>query len=312
MEIFLPIAHMDVNVLLILLFGGIVGFLSGLVGVGGGFLITPLLIFTGVPPIVAVATGSAQIAGTSASGTYAHWRLGNVDFKMGIFLLAGSWLGGGAGVYVARMLQQGGQFGNIVTFLYVVLLGFIGISMLFESLYAMRHSASPARTPAHDDKGGLGARLAGLAERLPGQTVFPGSGLRISFLVPIFVGLGVGVLTSLMGVGGGFVMVPVMIYLLKMPTRVVVGTSLFQLLFTTAAVSVMQAGVNHAVDPFLALVLIFGSAFGTQWGTQLGVRLAAERLRLVLALVVVAVAVKMLLGLLAAPAEVYSMVRVVR
>ncbi len=311
MDIFLPIAHMDVNVVLILLFGGIVGFLSGLVGVGGGFLITPLLIFTGVPAIVAVATGSAQIAGTSASGTYAHWRLGNVDFKMGLFLLAGSWLGGGAGVYVARLLQQSGQFGNIVTFLYVVLLGFIGVSMLFESLGAVLRSGA-GMASAEPDDGSLGARLAGLAQRLPGQTAFPTSGLHTSFLVPIVVGGGVGILTSLMGVGGGFVMVPVMIYLLKMPTRVVVGTSLFQLLFTTAAVSVMQAGVNHAVDPFLALILIFGSAFGTQWGTQLGMKLPAERLRLVLALVVVAVAVKMVIDLLLAPAEVYSLVRVVR
>jgi uncharacterized membrane protein YfcA len=310
-DIFLPIAHMDVNVVLILLFGGIVGFLSGLVGVGGGFLITPLLIFTGVPAIVAVATGSAQIAGTSASGTYAHWRLGNVDFKIGLFLLAGSWLGGGAGVYVARLLQQSGQFGNIVTFLYVVLLGFIGVSMLFESLGAVFRSGA-GMTSAEPDDGSLGARLAGLAQRLPGQTAFPTSGLHTSFLVPIIVGGGVGILTSLMGVGGGFVMVPVMIYLLKMPTRVVVGTSLFQLLFTTAAVSVMQAGVNHAVDPFLALILIFGSAFGTQWGTQLGMKLPAERLRLVLALVVVAVAVKMVIDLLSAPAEVYNLVRVVR
>jgi uncharacterized membrane protein YfcA len=310
-DIFLPIAHMDVNVVLILLFGGIVGFLSGLVGVGGGFLITPLLIFTGVPAIVAVATGSAQIAGTSASGTYAHWRLGNVDFKIGLFLLAGSWLGGGAGVYVARLLQQSGQFGNIVTFLYVVLLGFIGVSMLFESLGAVFRSGA-GMTSAEPDDGSLGARLAALAQRLPGQTAFPTSGLHTSFLVPIIVGGGVGILTSLMGVGGGFVMVPVMIYLLKMPTRVVVGTSLFQLLFTTAAVSVMQAGVNHAVDPFLALILIFGSAFGTQWGTQLGMKLPAERLRLVLALVVVAVAVKMVIDLLSAPAEVYNLVRVVR
>jgi uncharacterized membrane protein YfcA len=309
MEIFLPIAHMDVNVVLIVFYGVVVGFLSGLVGVGGGFLITPLLIFTGVPPIVAVATGSAQIAGTSASGTYAHWRLGNVDFKMGLFLLAGSWVGGGVGVYVARLLQKGGQFGNIVTFLYVVLLGFIGISMLVESLSAVGRGQT-SKQPATKE-GGFGARLAAFAEGLPGQTSFALSGLRTSLLVPVMGGIAVGILTSLMGVGGGFVMVPVMIYLLKMPTRVVVGTSLFQLLFTTAAVSVMQAGVNHAVDPFLALILIFGSAFGTQWGTQLGTKLPAERLRLVLALVVVAVALKMLYGLLVAPPEVYTMARVV-
>ena len=305
MDIFLPIAHMDVNLWLILFFGGIVGFLSGLVGVGGGFLITPLLIFIGVPPIVAVATGAAQIAGTSAGGSYAHWRLGNIDFKMGIFLLCGSWIGGGGGVYLAKLLQASGQFGNIVTFLYVGLLGFIGSSMLIESLSAIRHAGAVVKKK----EGGLGAKLAVWMENLPGQMNFPTSGLRASVVLIFILGGAVGVLTSLMGVGGGFVMVPVMIYMLKMPTKIVVGTSLFQLLFTTAAVAVMQAGVNHAVDPFLALILIFGSAFGTQWGTKLGMRLPGEKLRLILALVVVAVAAKMLIGLLITPHEVYSMTR---
>ncbi len=312
MEVFLPIAHMDVDLLLILFFGGIVGFLSGLVGVGGGFLITPLLIFIGVPPIVAVATGSAQIAGTSAGGSYAHWRLGNIDFKIGIVLLVGSWLGGGGGVYVAELLQHGGQFGNIVTFLYVVLLGLIGTSMLIESIRAIRNTgkASRATKESKAEGDGLGARLGALVARLPGQMDFPVSGLRTSAIMLLALGAAVGVLTSLMGVGGGFIMVPVMIYFLKMPTKIVVGTSLFQLLFTTAAVSIMQAGVNHAVDPFLALILIFGSAFGTQWGTRMSMRLPAEKLRLILALVVVAVAVKMLVGLLVTPHEVYEMTRV--
>lgn len=306
MSIFLPIAHMDINLLVIVLFGGMVGFLSGLVGVGGGFLITPLLIFTGVPPLVAVATGSAQMAGTSAGATYAHWRLGNVDFKMGAVLLIGSWIGGASGVQIANALTKSGQFGNIVTFLYVVLLGFIGASMLIESLKAV-FGASKATVQVKRPPG-FGARLVA---RLPGHMAFPVSGLHISVLVPLVLGVGVGILTSLMGVGGGFVMVPVMIYLLKMPTKIVVGTSLFQLLFTTALVSVMQAGVNHAVDPFLALILILGSAFGTQWGARLGVRLPGEKLRLILALVVVGVAVKMLFGLLIAPHEIFSMTRVV-
>jgi uncharacterized membrane protein YfcA len=304
MQVFLPIAHMDVNVLLMLAFGAVVGFLSGLVGVGGGFLITPLLIFSGVPPLVAVATGSAQIVGTSASGSYAHWRLGNVDARMALMLLAGSWLGGGAGVLLAHGLQRGGQFGNIVAFLYVSLLGVIGVSMLLESL------RSPRRTAA--EGGRVRTALAGLARRLPGQMDFPVSGLKLPFMVPVLVGAVVGVLTALMGVGGGFVMVPVMIYLLHIPTNVVVGTSLFQLLFTTAGVTVMQAGVNHAVDPLLAGVLILGSAFGTQRGARMGMKLPANRLRLILALVVVAVAVRMLLTLLLPPAEVYSMAPVLR
>ena len=302
MEIFLPIAHMDVNLLLIIFFGGIVGFLSGLVGVGGGFLITPLLIFIGVPPLVAVGTGAAQIVGTSAGGTYAHWRLGNVDMKMGLVLLLGSWSGGALGVQIAKVLEEGGNFGNTVTFLYVGLLGFVGFSMLVESLNALRGAGNPKTKPggAKDSKGGW-------LQRLPMQMDFPISGLRISLLLPVVIGVGVGILTSLMGVGGGFIMVPVMIYLLRMPTKVVVGTSLFQLLFTTGEVAILQAGVNHAVDPFLAIVLILGSVFGTQWGIRLGAKLPGEQLRLILALVVVSVAVKMLYGILVKPDELYSL-----
>ncbi len=307
MDIFLPIAHMDVNLWLILLYGGVVGLLSGLVGVGGGFLITPLLIFTGVPPIVAVATGAAQIVGTSAGGSYAHWRLGNVDFKMAFLLLVGSWTGGSGGVFIARALQQSGQFGNIVTFLYVVLLGIIGISMLIESVNAVRGK----RKVKKEKSGGIGAAIGSFMNNLPWQMEFPVSQLRISVLIPILLGGGVGVLTSLMGVGGGFIMVPIMIYMLRMPTKIVVGTSLFQLLFTTAVVAAQQAAINHAVDPFLALVLIFGSAFGTQWGTQLGMRLPGEKLRLVLALVVVAVTIKMLVSILIKPDELFSMAVVV-
>jgi hypothetical protein len=306
MLVFLPIAHMDVNVLVMLAFGAGVGFLSGLVGVGGGFLITPLLIFSGVPPIVAVATAAAQIVGTSASGSYAHWRLGNVDVRMAIALLTGSWLGGGGGVLLANRLEQGGQFGNIVNLLYVVLLGLIGASMLLESVRAERRRRRDAAPPS---EGGGSRRLAALARRLPGQVRFPVSGLRISFLVPVLVGATVGVLTALMG-AGGFVMVPVMIYLLRVPTSVAVGTSLFQLLFTTAGVSVMQAGINHAVDPLLAVILVLGSAFGTQWGARMGMKLPGERLRLILALVVVTVAIKMLVSLLLPPEHIFSMVPV--
>lgn len=293
---------MDVNLLLIIVFGGIVGFLSGLVGVGGGFLITPLLIFVGVPPLVAVGTGAAQIVGTSAGGTYAHWRLGNVDMKMGLVLLLGSWSGGALGVQIAKVLEESGNFGNTVTFLYVGLLGIVGFSMLLESISALRGSRK-AQAKAGGDKGSQGGWL----QRLPMQMDFPVSGLRISLLLPVVIGVGVGILTSLMGVGGGFIMVPVMIYLLRMPTKVVVGTSLFQLLFTTGEVAILQAGVNHAVDPFLAVILILGSVFGTQWGIRLGAKLPGEQLRLILALVVVAVAVKMLYGILVKPDELYSL-----
>ncbi|WP_291511157.1 sulfite exporter TauE/SafE family protein [Acidithiobacillus sp.] len=303
MEIFLPIAHMDINIFMIVAFGLLVGFLSGLTGVGGGFLITPLLIFVGVPPLIAVGTGAAQIVGASAAGSYAHWRMGNVDMRMALILLLGSWTGGLAGVRVARWLESSGHFGLVVTFLYVGLLGFIGLSMLLESLMAMRGARRPAKAAA-------GEKKSSWATRLPWQMDFPVSDLRISVLLPVSLGLAVGVLTALMGVGGGFVMVPIMLYVLKMPTKVVVGTSLFQLLFTTAEVGILQAGMNHAVDPYLALALVVGSIFGTQFGARLGARMPGEQLRLVLALVVVGVAVKMGLGLIIPPEHVFQVTRV--
>ena len=306
MELFLPIAHMDVNILLILMYGALVGFLSGLVGVGGGFLITPLLIFTGVPPIVAVSSGATQMAGTAAGASYIQWRYGNIDFKMALVLLTGSWLGGGFGVYLANALVRGGQFGNVVNFLYVVLLGFVGISMLYESLRAVFRGDAP-ETPAAGEGAPRPSRMQALAGRLPFQMDFLVSEVRMSVLLPLVLGAGVGILTSLMGVGGGFIMVPVMIYLLKMPTKIVIGTSMFQLLFTTAAVSIMQAGVNHSVDPFLALTLILGSVFGTSYGSKLGARMRAEKLRLILALVIVGVAIKMVMMLVIPPGDVYEM-----
>ncbi len=306
MELFLPIAHMDVNIVQILLYGAMVGFLSGLVGVGGGFLITPLLIFTGIPPIVAVSSGAAQMAGTAAGASYIQWRYGNIDFRMAFVLLAGSWAGGGLGVYVANILVSIGQFGNVVTFLYIALLGFIGASMLIESVRAIFRPV-PDNVCVVKEHTPAKAAIRSFLARLPGQMAFHASGVRMSVIIPVVLGAAVGMLTSLMGVGGGFIMVPVMIYLLKMPTKIVVGTSMFQLLFTTAAVSIMQAGVNHAVDPFLAITLILGSVFGTKYGAALGTRLPAEKLRLILALVVVGVAIKMVMTLVITPAEVDEM-----
>ncbi|WP_253253805.1 sulfite exporter TauE/SafE family protein [Acidithiobacillus marinus] len=263
-----------------------------------------MLIFIGVPPLVAVGTGAAQIVGGSAIGSYAHWRMGNVDMRMAFVLLAGSWTGGLLGVHIARILEAGGHFSLVVTFLYVVLLGFIGTSMLIESLLALRRPRSETpKKSRNKDKSFL--------QRLPGQMDFPVSGLRLSILTPILLGFGVGLLTALMGVGGGFVMVPIMLYMLKMPTKVVVGTSLFQLLFTTAEVGILQAGMNHAVDPYLALALVLGAIFGTQFGARAGAHMQGEHLRLVLALVVVGVAIKMALGLFITPAHIFSMARVV-
>lgn len=300
MEVFLPIANLDVNIVLILLYGALVGLLSGLVGVGGGVLITPLLIFTGVSPIVAVSSSAAQMAGTSALGAYLHWRQGGIDFKMGRMLLAGSFAGGVLGVYLALALLRSGSFEQVLVLLYVVLLSFIGVSMLIESVRAIRGAGTSAGPDARD-RIASNSKWHTWAARLPWQTSFPASGVKLSPLAPLLLGAAVGVLTSLMGVGGGFIMVPMMIYVLQMPTRIVVGTSLFQLLFTTAAVSVMQAGINHSVDPVLALLLILGSVPGTLLGSRLGARLPAEKLRLILALVVVAIAVKMILTLVRAP-----------
>lgn len=304
MELFLPIAHMDVNIWLIVSFGLAVGFLSGLTGMGGGILITPLLIFIGVPPLVAVGTGAAQIVGGSAIGSYAHWRMGNVDMRMAFVLLIGSWTGGLIGVHLARILEAGGHFSLVVTFLYVVLLGVIGVSMLIESLLALRKRATGAHKKPLPEGGSW-------VQRLPWQIDFPVSGLRLSVMTPILLGFGVGLLTALMGVGGGFIMVPIMLYVLKMPTKVVVGTSLFQLLFTTAEVGVLQAGLNHAVDPYLALALVLGSIFGTQFGAKAGARMQGGQLRLVLALVIVAVAIKMGLGLVIPPEHLFAMARVI-
>lgn len=303
MEIYLPIAHMDANLLLIALFGAGVGFLSGLVGVGGGFLITPLLMFLGVSPLVAVGTASAQTAGTSAAGSYTHWRLGNIDFRLGTLLLIGSWIGGGGGVALAHWLEAKGQFGNIVSFLYVGLLGFIGISMLAEAVMALRRGVAAQE--------GEGRRPPAWLAGLPWQKDFPASGVRLSVWVPLAVGIGIGLIAALMGVGGGFLLVPVMVYLLAMPTRVAVGTSLFQQVFMTALVTLMQAGMNHAVDPFLALALIFGASFGSQWGSRFASLLPGEKLRLILALVVLAVAAKMLAGLLIEPVSLWTLRRVV-
>jgi uncharacterized membrane protein YfcA len=244
------------------------------------------------------------MAGTATGASFLHWRDGNIDVKMALFLLLGSSAGGGFGVYLARVLVRAGQFGNAVTFLYIILLGITGLVMLVESLRAVlrggdpaadRVDVAPAAGPAKPVPQEPGLRT--WSARLPWQTSFPLSGVRMSAVIPLALGAAVAILTSLMGVGGGFIMVPVMIYVLKMPTRIVIGTSLFQLLFTTAAVSVMQAVVNHSVDLVLTFILILGSVLGTVLGTRLGKRLPAERLRLILALIMVAVAVKLIVGL---------------
>jgi len=299
MSIYLPIAEMSVDVFLILLMGGGVGFLSGLFGVGGGFLMTPLLIFIGITPAVAVATEANQIVAASVSGVLAHMRRGNVDFKMGTVLTVGGFAGSGVGVYVFTFLREIGQVDLLVQLSYVVFLGIVGSLMLIESVRAIsRHrSGTVSRGKLHQHNWLHG---------LPFKMRFRRSRLYISALLPLGIGFFVGVLAAIMGVGGGFLMVPAMIYLLGMPTSVVVGTSLFQIIFVTANVTFLQAVNNQTVDVVLALLLLTGAVIGAQLGTKASGKLRGEELRGLLALMVLAVCAKIGFDLVATPDDLFS------
>ena len=295
LSIFLPVAGNAVSIPLLLGLGGLVGFLSGLFGVGGGFLMTPLLIMIGIPPTIAAASDSNQIVAASSSGTYAHARAGTVDFRMGALLLVGGVAGGSVGVFLIKLLRMTGNADFVITVTYVIMLGSIGSYMFAESLQSLRSQ----KTPHGRDRGpSLYSRLVG---SLPWQLDFPRSNVRMSVLLPLVLGTLVGALAAIMGVGGGFIMVPVMVYLLRMPMHVVVGTSLFQILFTCVNVTILQARMNHTVDFVLALILLLGSVVGAQIGAIVSKRLKADQLKILLAGIVLAVTVKMLLGLLLAP-----------
>jgi hypothetical protein len=298
LHLYLPIAGNSVNMLVILGLGGGVGLLSGIFGVGGGFLMTPLLIMFGIPPTVAAASDSNQIVGASTSGTLAHFRLGNVDFKMGLLLLAGGVVGGTAGVQLIKVLRQMGNADFLINLTYVLMLGIIGGYMFVESLQSMRRASQRHIVSPGVKKESLYGRIA---KTLPWQMEFERSGIRLSVLMPLILGTLVGVLAAIMGVGGGFIMVPVMVYLLRMPMHVVVGTSLFQILFTCINVTIMQAWRNHTVDFVLALVLLIGSSIGAQLGAKLGKKLRGDQLKILLATLVLVVMVKMLYELLARP-----------
>ncbi len=298
MNLYLPIAGNSVNCLAILGLGGAVGLLSGIFGVGGGFLMTPLLIMMGIPPTVAAASDSNQIVGASTSGTLAHFRMGNVDFKMGLLLLVGGVLGGNIGVHIIKILRQLGNADFLISVTYVLMLGFVGGYMFLESLQSMRKAAAPVSSGAAPKKPSNYARMIG---SLPFQMDFQRSGIRLSVLMPLFLGTLVGVLAAIMGVGGGFIMVPIMVYLLRMPMHVVVGTSLFQILFTCVNVTIMQATQNHTVDFVLALLLLLGSSIGAQVGAKVGKKLGGEQLKILLASLVLVVMCKMLYDLLVRP-----------
>jgi uncharacterized membrane protein YfcA len=303
MQIYLPIAEMSVNVFVILGMGWAIGFLSGAFGVGGGFLMTPLLMFLGVSPPVAVGTGANQIVASSVTGVIAHTRRGNVDFKMGAVLLVGGLVGSSAGVWLFGLLQRLGHIDLAISLCYVLFLGVVGGLMLIESLQSMWRVR---RKGGRSD--GNGAGRHSWIHGLPFKMRFRKSKLYISALLPLAVGFSVGVLTAIMGVGGGFIMVPVMIYLLGMPTQVVVGTSLFQIIFVTANTTFLQAAMNQTVDVVLALLLIIGGVVGAQAGARIGARLRSEQLRILLALLVLAVCGKLAFDLVATPADVFTLV----
>jgi len=294
-HLYLPIAGNSVNILLIFGLGGLVGILSGIFGVGGGFLMTPLLIMIGIPPTVAAASDSNQIVGASTSGTLAHYKMGNVDFKMGILLLIGGVTGGTVGVQIIKVLRQTGNADFLIKITYVLMLGFVGSYMFMESLQALRKKETSATAPKKESK------YAQLIGKLPWQADFEKSGVRLSVLMPLVLGIFVGILAAIMGVGGGFIMVPVMVYLLRMPMHVVVGTSLFQILFTCVDVTIMQSYSNHTVDFILALILLLGSTLGAQFGAKISKKLKGDQLKILLASLVLIVMVKMLLDLLLTP-----------
>ena len=300
MQIYLPVAELSVDVFLLLGMGAGVGVLSGLFGVGGGFLMTPLLIFIGIPPPVAVASEANQLVATSVSGVLAHWRRGGVDFKMGLVLLAGGVLGSGLGVWLFKLLRGLGQIDLAISLCYVVFLGIVGALMMTESLRALlRKRRGVAR------RGKLHRHM--WIHGLPLKMRFQKSRLYISAVMPFLIGLLVGLLAAIMGVGGGFIMVPAMIYLLGMPTSMVAGTSLFQILFVVSTVTLLQSAANQTVDVILALLLLAGSVVGVQVGTRLGARLPGEQFRVLLAALVLAVCLKLLFDLVTPPDDLFSL-----
>ncbi len=306
MEIYLPIAGMSINFFLILGIGGVVGFLSGLFGVGGGFLLTPLMMMIGIPPAVAAASDSNQIVAAASSGAFAHWRLGNVDFKMGLIILAGGIFGGTIGVQFVKVLRAMGNFEFVMKVVYVLMLGLVGGAMFLESLRTIRRSmgssadaavAAPVSEP----------KLSKLFTKLPLRMHFHRSGLQTSAIFPFSIGTAVGIMAALLGVGGGFIMVPAMIYIIGMPTIVAIGTDLFQIVLTSANVTLQQAFVNHTVDLLLALILLGGSTIGAQFGAVAGKRLKGEQIRILLAVIVLAMTVKLFLDLVLTPTDLVSL-----
>jgi uncharacterized protein len=301
MDLYLPIANLSVNALVIILLGGLVGFLSGMFGVGGGFLTTPLLMFYGIPPTVAAASAATQVTGASVSGALAHWQRGGVDTRMGAILVVGGIFGSFAGAWLFQLLQGWGQIDTVIGLLYVTMLSSIGWLMARDALAALK--AERTGQPLERRQ----KRHHPLIASLPLRWRFYQSGLYISPLAPLLLGLLTGIMTVLLGVGGGFIMVPAMIYLLGMPARVVVGTSLFQILFVTAMTTLVHAMTTQAVDIVLAALLLLGGVTGAQFGARFATKLPPDWLRLILAVIVLSVALRMGLGLIWRPSEIYTL-----
>lgn len=300
MDVYLPIANLSVNILVIMALGGVVGLLSGMFGVGGGFLTTPLLIFYGIPPTVAAASAATQVTGSSVSGVLAYLSRDAVDVRMGGVLVAGGLIGTVTGAGIFRLLERVGQIDTVIAMLYVLMLGFIGVLMARESIHALvaRYTGRPPDTAKR--------RHHPLVAALPLRWRFYRSGLYISPLAPFLLGVLTGIMTMLLGVGGGFIMVPAMLYLFGMSAQVVVGTSLFHILFVTMASTMVHAMTTRAVDIVLAMLLLVGSVTGTQIGARIARHMQPEYLRVLLAFIVLVVAIRMALGLGWAPDEIYS------
>ncbi len=301
MHIYLPIAELSANVLVFLGLGAAVGYLSGLFGVGGGFLLTPLLIFLGIPPAVAVGTGTAHVVASSVSGAITQYRRNNVDVKMGLIMLTGGIAGTVIGVEMVRLLRRAGQFDLVVSLTYVTFLGVIGVLMLIESANTWR--ASRVGTQAAPRKSGQHSWVDGL----PLKMRFHRSKLYISAVPPAVIGMFVGFMAAIMGIGGGFVIIPAMIYILRMPTNVVVGTSLFQITFVAGLATILHAVQNKNVDIVLAAMLMAGGVIGAQFGASSGVKIKGEQLRFLLAAIVLIVAIRIGYDLVVTPAELFSL-----
>ena len=300
MDVYLPIANLSVNGLVIVALGAVTGILSGLFGVGGGFLTTPLLIFYGIPPTVAAASAASQVTGASVSGVFAYTKRGGVDYHMGIVMVVGGVIGSGLGGLLFSFLESIGQIDTVINILYVVLLGSIGYLMAKESFQAIRATRGGAAPQPRK------RRHHPIVASLPLRWRFYRSGLYISPLAPLLIGIGVGILTMLMGVGGGFILVPAMLYILGMSANVVVGTSLFQILFVTMASTMMHSLTTKAVDIVLAALLLLGSVTGAQIGSQRAGKVEPTKLRFILAVIVLLIALRMAFGLGFRPSEIYS------